>query len=207
MESENSIRRLIGLSGGISTGKTTVSNYLATTYHLPVLDADLYAREAVKPDSPILEAILIRYGDRVTRSDGSLNRSALAEIIFQDTKEKSWLESQIHPYVRDRFVEELQKLDNQIVVLAIPLLFEAQMTDLVTEIWVVRCQEQQQLERLQKRDDLTLQQAKNRIANQLPLAVKVAKADVVLDNDSDYSALFSQIDRAIAFDIEQSLST
>lgn len=207
MESENSIRRLIGLTGGISTGKTTVSNYLATTYHLPVLDADLYAREAVKPDSPILEAIFMRYGDRVTRSDGSLNRSALAEIIFQDTKEKSWLESQIHPYVRDRFVEELPKLDNQIVVLAIPLLFEAQMTDLVTEIWVVRCQEQQQLERLQKRDNLTLQQAKNRIANQLPLAVKVAKADVVLDNDSDYSALFSQIDRAIAFDSEQSLST
>ena len=90
-----------------------------------------------------------------------------------------------------------KKLDDKVVVLAIPLLFEAKMTDLVTEIWVVYCDEQQQLERLQKRDHLTLEQAQTRIANQLPLGEKVAQADVILDNNSNYPDLFAQIDRAI----------
>lgn len=197
MKDKNAVRRIIGLTGGISTGKTTASNYLATTYQLTVLDADIYAREAVKPNSSILQAILVRYGDRLILSDGNLNRSALAEIIFQDSQEKKWLESKIHPYVRDRFVEQLQQLDYKIVVLAIPLLFEAKMMDLVTEIWVVYCDEQKQLERLQTRDNLTLEQAKTRIANQLPLAEKVAQADVVLDNNLNYADLFAQIDRAI----------
>ena len=197
MKNKNAVRRIIGLTGGISTGKTTVSNYLATTYQLPVLDADIYAREAVKPNSSILQAIFARYGDRLILSDGNLNRSALAEIIFQDSQEKKWLESKIHPYVRDRFVEQLQQLEHKIVVLAIPLLFEAEMMNLVTEIWVVYCDEQKQLERLQTRDNLTLEQAKTRIANQLPLAEKVAQADVVLDNNLNYADLFAQIDRAI----------
>ena len=197
MKHKNTARRLIGLTGGISTGKTTVSNYLAKAYQLPVLDADIYAREAVKPNSPILQAIVARYGDRLILPDGNLNRSALGEIIFQDEREKKWLESKIHPYVHDRFVERLQQLDSKIVVLVIPLLFEVKMTDFVTEIWVVYCDEQTQLERLQKRDNLTLEQARIRIANQLPLAEKVARADVVLDNNSDRSSLFAQIDRAI----------
>ena len=190
-------KRIIGLTGGISTGKTAVSNYLAETYQLPVLDADIYAREAVKPNSPILQAIVDRYGDRLILSDGSLNRSALGEIIFQDEQEKKWLESKIHPYVRDRFVEQLQQLEHKIVVLAIPLLFEVKMTDFVTEIWVVYCDEEKQLERLQMRDKLTLEQARIRIANQLPLAEKVAQANVVLDNNSDQYNLFAQIDRVM----------
>ena len=197
MNHKNNARRIIGLTGGISTGKTTVSNYLAKIYQLPILDADVYARDAVKPNSPILQAILARYGDRLILSDGSLDRSALAEIIFQDDREKKWLESKIHPYVRARFVEQLQQLDHKIVILAIPLLFEAKMTDLVTEIWVVYCDEQTQLKRLQNRDNLTLEQAQIRIANQLPLSEKVAQADVVLTNNLDYPDLFSQIERAI----------
>ena len=191
-------RRIIGLTGGIGTGKTTVSNYLAKTYQLPILDADIYARDAVRPNSAIFKAIVARYGDRLVLDDGSLNRAALGEIIFQDSQEKEWLESQIHPYVRHRFVEQLQKLDCEIIVLAIPLLFEAKITDLVTEIWVVYCDEKHQLERLQNRNNFTLAQAQLRIANQLPLAEKVAQADVVLDNSSDLSALFTQIDRAIS---------
>lgn len=190
-------KRLIGLTGGISTGKTTVSNYLATTYQLPILDADIYARDAVKLNSPILKAIVARYGDRLLLADGNLNRSALGEIIFQNVQEKKWLESQIHPYVRHRFAEQLSQLDSETIVLAIPLLFEAKLTNLVTEIWVVYCDRQQQLERLQKRNKLTLEQAQMRIANQLPLVEKVAQADVVLDNTYDLAILFAQIDRAI----------
>ncbi len=194
----SSSRRIIGLTGGISTGKTTVSNYLAEKYNLSILDADIYAREAVAIDSPILKDIFSRYGDKVKLADGSLNRSALGEIIFNDDTEKLWLESQIHPYVRDRFKTRLQELKKDTIVLSIPLLFEANLTHLVTEIWVVYCHRSRQITRLQQRDRLNLQQAETRINSQLPLSTKVAQADVVLDNNSDLNTLYRQIDKAIA---------
>ena len=189
-------KRLIGLTGGIATGKTTVSDYLAQKYRLPILDADVYAKEAVDRDSPILQKIFDRYGDRVI-NNRSLDRSALGEIIFNDPHQKQWLESQIHPYVRDRFQRELQRATCDTIVLDIPLLFEANLTDTVTEIWVVTCDRSTQLNRLQQRNNLTLAQAEARIDSQLPLAEKVAAADVVLNNDRDLDYLFVQIDSAI----------
>ena len=189
-----SAHRLIGLTGGIGTGKSTVSRYLAERYQLPILDADLYAREAVAAGSPILAEIVNRYGRSVQEADGTLNRQRLGEIIFNSAEEKRWLESIIHPFVRDRFAIELQQLSAQTVVLVIPLLFEANLTDLVTEIWVVACSEQEQLERVMKRDRLSREQAISRINNQLPMAKKIAAADAVLDNSS-LEALYRQIER------------
>ncbi|BAU64959.1 dephospho-CoA kinase [Stanieria sp. NIES-3757] len=209
----NNHRRIIGLTGGIGTGKTTVSNYLASQYQLPVLDADIFAREAVQPGSPIvtvrdgeetspcqttvLREIFERYGARVKLPNQELDRQALGEIIFNNAEEKRWLESKIHPYVRSRFSEELAQLDADIVVFAIPLLFEANLTHLVTEIWVVSCDRAQQIERLQQRNGLTTSQAINRIDSQIPLAEKIAKADVVLDNNSTLENLFAQVDEAL----------
>ena len=190
-------KRLIGLTGGIATGKTTVSKYLKEKYDLPILDADVYAREAVAKDSPIFKAIVDRYGDRVIDPDRSLNRASLGEIVFNNAHEKQWLESQIHPYVRDRFEQELQYTTNNTIVLDIPLLFEANLTDTVTEIWVVSCDRTLQIARLQERNNLTAEQAKARIDNQMPLAQKIAAADIVLHNDRDLAYLYSQVDRAI----------
>jgi len=190
-------RRLIGLTGGIGTGKTTVSNYLAQTYQLPVLDADIYAREAVQLGSPILEQIFERYGAQMQLPDGNLNRQRLGEVVFSNPKQRQWLEQQIHPYVRDRFQAELAKLTAPIVVLAIPLLFEAGLTNLVTEIWVVSCSTQQQLQRISQRNNLSLEQAKSRINSQLPLAEKVTRADVVLDNSSTVDELLRQVDQVL----------
>ena len=190
-----SAHRLIGLTGGIGTGKSTVSRYLAERYQLPILDADLYAREAVAPGSPILEKIVNRYGRSIQGADGTLNRQRLGEIIFNSAAEKRWLEGIIHPFVRDRFAVELQQLSAQRVVLVIPLLFEANLTDLVTEIWVVACSEQEQLERVMTRDRLSREQAISRINNQLPMAKKIATADAVLDNSSSLKTLYRQIDR------------
>lgn len=185
---------IIGLTGGIATGKSTVSNYLSSQYNLPVLDADIYAREAVAQNSPILPEILAHYGNHLQLEDGSLNRSALGELVFSNAEAKQWLESKIHPYVRDRFEQELAKIKSKIVVLAIPLLFEANLTHLVTEIWVVSCDEAIELARLQKRNNLTLEQAKNRINSQLPLKDKVKLADFVLDNNSTLEHLYQQCD-------------
>ncbi|NEO73710.1 dephospho-CoA kinase [Moorena sp. SIO3H5] len=191
-------KRIIGLTGGIATGKTTVSNYLADTYRLPILDADIYAREAVQSDSPILKQIYQRYGLQVQHSDGTLNRKRLGEIIFSNPAERQWLEEQIHPYVRDRFQSELDTILAPTVILVIPLLFEAKMTDLVTEIWVVSCSPEQQLRRIQKRDRISKEQAQARINSQLPLQQKIALADKVLDNSSTKEALIQQVSTAFA---------
>jgi dephospho-CoA kinase len=190
-------QRLIGLTGGIGTGKTTVCRYLTHRYHFPILDADIYAREAVGANSPILAEIFRRYGSSVKLADGSLDRHQLGEIIFNDPAEKAWLEQQIHPYVRQRFQADIQQFPDRTLVLAIPLLFEANMGDLVTEIWVVSCPKAVQIERLMERNQLTRQQAITRIESQLPLAEKIAQADVVLDNSSTLETLFKQIDNQV----------
>lgn len=187
-------KRIIGLTGGIATGKTTVANYLASAYNLPILDADIYAREAVSIGSPILGAIAQRYGEEILQLDGNLNRQKLGEIIFDDQKERHWIDNLIHPYVGDRFVKAITESSSQTLVLVIPLLFEAQMTHLVTEIWVVSCSQSQQMQRLIERNHLTPEQAQSRINSQLSLAEKVARADVVLDNSSTLETLLKQID-------------
>ena len=196
MQSSHS-QPLIGLTGGIGTGKSTVSKYLAARYQLPILDADIYAREAVAKDSPILEDIKSRYGARILLSDGSLDRASLGKIIFSDLTEKLWLEQKIHPFVRDRFKSQLEQIESDIVILVIPLLFEAKFTDLVTEIWVVYCSLNQQLERIMARNSLTKTQALARIENQLPLEDKIAAADFTLDNSTTKEALLAQVDRLL----------
>ncbi len=193
------MKRIIGLTGGIGTGKTTVSNYLASQYQLPILDADIYAREAVQLGSPILDKIIERYGSGVQLPDGMLNRKRLGEIVFSDPSQRQWLEQQIHPYVGDRITAELDTLVAPVVVVVVPLLFEAGMTDLVTEIWVVSCAPEQQLRRMIERDRLTLEQARDRINSQLPLQEKVGRANVVLENSSTVEVLLQQIDLALLY--------
>jgi dephospho-CoA kinase len=188
-------QRLIGLTGGIATGKTTVSNYLRDRYGFPILDADVYAKDAVEVDSPIFQKIVKRYGSEIQLENQALNRTKLGDIIFNDQEEKKWLESQIHPYVRKRFEEVIESLDNQIIILSIPLLIEANLTHLVSEIWVVYCDVEQQIQRLQQRNHLTEEQAIARIKNQLPLAEKIMRADVVLDNSGNLEYLYQQIDQ------------
>ena len=212
--------RLIGLTGGISTGKTTVSNYLSKNYEFPIWDADFYGREAVKPGSSIFKSIVKHYGKNIVLPNGNLDRRQLGEIVFNNQQELLWLEKQIHPYVRDRFKQNIQHFivknseseqknyiqvtshqrtsQDATAVLVIPLLFEAKMTDLVTEIWVIYAPLQQQIERLMKRDCLTQKQAYTRINNQMSLSEKCQKGDIVVDNSSTLEALLKQVDLAIA---------
>jgi len=204
-------QRIIGLTGGIATGKSTVARYLSDHHGLPVLDADEYARAAVMPvpssqnpppPNPILTAITQRYGLDILQPSGELNRARLGQIVFQDEAERHWLEAQIHPYVRHRFALAMEALIHcPVVVQAIPLLFEANLTDQVTEVWVVVCSPTQQQERLMGRNQLDATQARDRIAAQLPLAEKAARADVVIDNSGppDYlvTQLYPQIDAAL----------
>jgi dephospho-CoA kinase len=193
-------KNLIGLTGGIATGKSTVANYLATTYNLPILDADIYAREAVSVRSPILAQIAEKYGREIILSDGNLNRTKLGEIIFHQPEERYWVESVIHPYVRNCFDKAINESSANTLILVIPLLFEANLENLVNQIWVVSCSPQQQQQRLIERNNLTPEQAAARINSQLPIAEKIARADVVLDNSGNLESLLQQIDKVLLQD-------
>lgn len=187
-------QRRIGLTGGIASGKSSVSRFLAAL-GLPVLDADVYAHDALAPGSPGSEIVLKRYGTgieeprRQIRAEEdqvrSINRRALGQIVFNDPDERQWLEQLIHPLVRTRFNDELvHHQQSKAVVLVIPLLFEAGLTDLCSEIWVVDCSPEQQLTRLQQRDGLDKASALARIQAQWPLSDKCQRADLVLNNRS-----------------------
>jgi dephospho-CoA kinase len=190
-------QRRIGLTGGIGMGKTVISDYLITK-QIPVLDADIYARDAVEPGSAVLPEIVARYGASILLPDETLDRRRLAGIIFDSPPEKIWLEQQIHPFVRDRLETELNRLaDAPVLLLVIPLLFEARMTDLVTEIWVVRAKKEQQKQRLKERDRLNPSEIRARIDGQMAIERKAQQADVVLDNSSTLEALYQQVDRAL----------
>jgi dephospho-CoA kinase len=186
------LARVIGLTGGIATGKSTVSDYLAQHYRWPVFDADIYARAAVLPETAGLAAIVDRYGSEVLLADQTLNRAKLGEIVFTYANERQWLESIVHPYVRQCFEQDLSEITDTAVAV-IPLLFEANLQKTVSEVWVVTCSPQQQIDRLQTRNQLTLEQAQARIKSQMPLAAKARLADVVLDNSGTTANLIKQI--------------
>jgi dephospho-CoA kinase len=186
--------RRIGLTGGIASGKSTVASWLQRQ-GLPVLDADVFAREALAPGSPGAKAVLNRYGSTVSTKGGSqasarIDREALGRIVFQQPDERRWLEQLVHPIVRERFERELNTLQSvPTVVLVIPLLFETGLESLCSEVWLVDCDPDQQLQRLMHRDGLSAAEAQARISAQWPLARKRELADRVIDNRGSRSAL------------------
>ena len=194
--------RTIGITGGIAMGKTTVSTYLETHHHLTILDADMYARDAVLPGTRAIAAIVDRYGSAILLPDGTLDRPALGTKIFTDPAERRWVEAQIHPFVRSQLIQNrnrtLQEFPDRPVVLVVPLLFEAEMTDLVTEIWVIYCSRDRQLQRLMTRSNLSEEQAQDRISSQMDIQTKCKNATWVLDNSTQVADLYAQIDRAIS---------
>lgn len=190
---------IIGLTGGIATGKSTLERLLRAR-GIPVLDADLVSREVMVPGTHALAAIIKRYGLDILNAQGSLDRKKLGRIVFQDAAERHWLEQLVHPLVRTR-MGEWRDADEQMKgmkVLSIPLLFESEMMDLVDLIWVVSCTPAIQQLRLQQRDQLTAEEAQARIQAQMPLDQKVALADWVFENDYTPEHLDYQLDQALA---------
>jgi dephospho-CoA kinase len=194
--------RRIGLTGGIATGKSTVGRVLAERHGIPVLDADQMARDVLAPGTAATLAVLQRYGREVHAGDAppSLDRPALARLVFADPAERRWLEQLVHPLVRAGFQAELQRLKAEaVVVLMIPLLFEAGLESLCTEIWVVECgSEEEQLQRLQARDGLNREAALKRMRAQWPIEEKLARADVLLSTVGSPSEVAARVEAALA---------
>ncbi|AII46402.1 hypothetical protein KR49_08080 [Synechococcus sp. KORDI-49] len=191
------MQRRIGLTGGIASGKSTVGRWLEAL-GWPVLDADHFARDAIGPGQPQTLAVLERYGEVVAIDGCAINRAALGRIVFRDASERAWLEQLIHPVVRERFDQALDALEDEpVVVLMIPLLFEAGLTGLCSEIWLVDCDEQQQLARMMQRDGLDAVQARARLGAQWPLARKRPLADRLIDNRGTKEELEDQLSRCV----------
>ncbi|WP_255133119.1 dephospho-CoA kinase [Synechococcus sp. Cruz CV12-2-Slac-r] len=189
-------QRRIGLTGGIASGKSSAGKLLQEKHRLAVLDADRYAREALAPGTTASQAVLNRYGKKVFCGD-HLDRKALGEIVFNNPNERLWLEQLVHPVVNQMMDQEIIKLsDAKTIVLMIPLLFETGLESLCTEIWLVDCDEKQQIERLITRDNCTNQQALARINAQWPLARKRLLADRVINNRNGSDEL--EIEVAVA---------
>ena len=183
-------QRRIGITGGIASGKTTIGDFLFQAKKWPILDADLYAHEALSAESQIAKKVLLRYGSKIiqnsSENDQIINRKALAKIVFQNDIEKKWLEGIIHPFVNIRIEEELEKLkSNSVIILIIPLLFENNYTNLCSEICYVDCTRTRQLKRLQARDKLSLEESNQRINSQWENSFKKQFADYIINNSND----------------------
>ncbi|HIJ97094.1 MAG TPA: dephospho-CoA kinase [Desulfuromonadales bacterium] len=175
---------IIGLTGGIACGKSSVATFLRER-GVPVIDADQLSREAVQPGSPALERIAALFGADVLTADGELDRAQVGAIIFADAGKRQQLEAILHPQIRkladERIAHAVSAGHRRLVYMA-PLLIEAGVSDRVDEIWVVTVADEIQLERLMERDHLSRDQALQRVASQMPLAEKALYGKVVIDN-------------------------
>ena len=188
------MQRRIGLTGGIASGKSSVGRLLEAR-GWPVLDADQYAREALAPNTAAAKAVAQRF-DGAVGDVSALDRSALGQIVYNSAEERRWLESLIHPVVRERFQKELERHSQApVVVLMIPLLFETGLEALCSEVWLVDCEPHQQLERLMRRSGLNEADAQARLAAQWPLSRKRPLADRVIDNRGSADALADAVNR------------
>lgn len=177
--------QLIGLTGGIATGKSTVSAMLKKAGAI-VVDADRIARDVVKKGLPAYREIVAQFGTEVLLPDGEINRNMLGDIIFNDHQKKQLLNSIVHPYVNEevnRQIIQIQKTHpNAVIVLDIPLLIEAGMYDDLSEIIVVYTPQDIQIQRLMQRDRISEADALARVQSQMSIEEKKQQATLVIDN-------------------------
>jgi len=175
--------RVLGLTGGIGSGKSIVAQMFAQLGAV-VVDADQLAREVVEPGKPALQEIAATFGTDLILPDGRLDRPKLAGIIFADPAERAKLDAITHPRIRVRMDQEImaRRSEPGVLIADIPLLYENDRTDSVERVIVVWVDTQTQLKRIRQRDGLTVESARQRIAAQMPLDLKRARADHVIDN-------------------------
>jgi dephospho-CoA kinase len=176
---------IIGLTGGIASGKSTITAMFRKR-GIPVIDADIVAREVVFPGQEAYEKIVSHFGMKIIGENKFIDRKLLGEMIFNDEKERKVLNNIVHPAVRARMNDEKEtyiKEGHETVVMDIPLLFESNLTHLVHKILLVYVHEDVQLKRLMKRNQLTLEEATARINSQMKLNQKRNLADEIIDNN------------------------
>ncbi|TFH71717.1 dephospho-CoA kinase [Gammaproteobacteria bacterium LSUCC0112] len=186
---------VIGITGGIGSGKTAATDRFANL-GVDIVDADLMSREVVKPGSPALTAIATRFGaDRILLADGSLNRRELRHIIFNDAEQKAWLEALLHPLIREEIVQRLQRCRPPYCLLSSPLLLETDQQKMCDRILLIDAPEQLQLERTQLRDNTSQDAVKTIMASQLTRDQRRSMANDIILNDADLPSLYAAVDK------------
>ena len=189
--------KVIGLTGGIASGKSTVSRYLREK-GAAILDADAIAHALAEPGGSLYLAYHQHFGAAVLQEDGQLNRAAIGKIVFSQPEERAWIDRSAHPLIQaeiKRQLAEKKRQDVPLIVLDVPLLFEAGWDKMTEENCLVDVSEAVQLARLMQRDGYDEQAARARIAAQMPLAEKRRRADRLIDNNGDLPATLRQVDR------------
>jgi dephospho-CoA kinase len=188
---------IIGLTGGIGAGKTTVSDYLKKKGY-PVLDADEVAREIVEPGSETLEELTRAFGKNILNSDGSLNRRFLAGIVFSDPEKKKLIDGIMHGKIIDTLLKRARSMEKEpFVFIDVPLLFETGMDRYVDQVWVVDAEEEIRIKRVMERDDSSREDVLRRIRFQAGRDEKIKKAHIILNNSGVKEILYRQIDEAL----------
>ena len=192
MKAQHNTMFILGLTGGIGSGKSSASAFFREA-GITVVDADMVAREVVEPGEPAWSAIKERFGNDAINEDNTLNRAWLRQKVFSEPEERRWLEGQTHPRIRDRIIEQLTAAKSPYAILESPLLFESGQCELVTSTLVVDVPEQLQVERACNRDDNDPEQIKRIIAAQLPRQERLRRADQVVDNSGSLDELYKQL--------------
>ena len=186
---------IVGLTGNIGTGKSTVLRYLAQK-GAHVVDADKLTHRAQLPDGPAYPAIVEAFGKEILNEDGSINRPALGKVVFSDAAKLAQLERIVHPAVFLLAQQEIASTDAPVIILeAIKLLESNNIVRLCNEIWVITASEETQIARLMASRGMSRQEAQQRMANQSSQTEKVKRAHRVIDNDGDTEKLYEQLDR------------
>lgn len=190
--------RIIGLTGGIASGKSTVTSYLREKGYV-VIDADHVVHDLQAPGGELYQALVEHFGTEILLDTGDLNRPALAERIFSSQKEIAWSNRIQGNIIRKALERERDRLaaSEEIFFMDIPLLIEQGYLDWFDQVWLVYVTEDTQLQRLMERNALTEVQARDRLAAQMSLEEKKALVDLVIDNNSKRDHLYQQIDRGL----------
>ena len=191
-------QRRIGLTGGIASGKSTITNYIKKHKNIPIIDADNLSRELIKPNTYGYKKILDYFGNKIidnkSNPEREINRKLLRNIIFKHSESKEWIEKLLHPLIKEKMIEKCsQYKNNQTILLVIPLLFEANFEDICTEIWLVKCPLETQKKRLITRDKISEKEAYKTINLQLSFEEKRKFSDIILDNSDDQSKWINTI--------------
>lgn len=184
---------LVGLTGGIGSGKTAASNYL-TRKGITIVDSDVIAREVVEPGQPTWQAICDHFGNNATLPSGALDRAWLRQQVFEKPEERQWLEQCTHPAIRALTIERLHNTTSAYAVLASPLLFESGQDTLVDRTLVIDVSENLQLQRACNRDQNNAEQIQRIIQSQISRNKRVERADDIADNSRDLPFLYQQLD-------------
>lgn len=197
--------RIIGLTGGIASGKSAVARMLEQRGAI-VIDADHIAREVVKPGEPAYNAIVAEFGERILNPDLTINRGALGKIVFTDPEARRRLEKITHPAIGQRASEKLAELRRggaDLVFYMAPLLIEAGITSRVDEVWVVYVDRETQIARLMQRDGISREEALQKIAAQMPMEEKKKHGSVVIDNRKTEADTEKQVQEVWEREIEK----